>query len=353
MKKVLQIIPDLEVAGAETMLENLINAIDKSEYNVVVVSLNTKHTIITNRLEEKGFRIIYLDKKSGFDIGLYKKLRNVFRIEKPDIIHTHRHTLLYTVIPAKQVTSAKMVHTVHNIAEKEVPKVSLLLQKIFFKYMKVVPVAISGIIQETICNQYNLNKEKVPIVFNAVDLNKCIVKTDYSNTNVVLHIGRFAEQKNHIGLIDIWNVVSRKFPNYTLRLIGQGELENEVKQKVEKLGLSEKVEFCGVKPECYVDMSQSDVFVLPSNYEGLPMTLIEAMGTGLPSVAYNVGGVRELMKNDITGYSVDTQGEFVSKLEMLLENKELREKLGRSAFAFSKEFSSTKMAKDYQKIYES
>lgn len=352
MKKVLQIIPDLNVAGAETMLENLSNSLDKNKYEVIIISFFDTHTIITDRLESKGFKVIYLNKKRGFDISLYKKLGKLFKKEKPDVIHTHRHTLLYTVLPAKIHTKAKLIHTIHNIASKEVPKYSIWLQRIFFKYMKVVPIAISLKIQDTICEQYNLKREKVPVIFNAIDLEKCIKKEGYESNNVVLHIGRFSNQKNHSELIDIWNEVSKKYPKYILNLIGQGELENEVKQKVKELNLTDKVKFCGIKETCYEDLNKCDIFVLPSKYEGFPMSLIEAMGTGVPCVSYNVGGVSELLENEKEGYAVENKEEFIEKLETLLESTELREEIGKNALEKSKKYSAVSMAKEYQKIYE-
>ncbi len=350
--KILQIIPDLNISGAEIMLENLIMGMNLNKYEIKVVSFYNIHTILTDRIEKSGIEIIYLNKTRGFDITLYKKIFKTLKKEKPDILHTHRHTLLYTVIPGRiYKKDLKMIHTVHNIASKEVPKYSLFLQKIFFKYLKVIPVAISKNIQQTICKQYKLKEKQVPIIFNGIQLNNCIKKDNYKKTNNILNIGRFAEQKNHDEMIEIFKEVLNQFPYYKLKLIGEGQLKNTIIEKVKTCGLTEKVEFCGIKDNCYLDLNHSDIFILTSKWEGFPIALIEAMGTGVPCIAYGVGGITEIIDDGYSGFIAKDKEDFVKTIIKLIEDDSLRERIGKNAVVKSKEFSSFLMRSKYIEVY--
>lgn len=110
-------------------------------------------------------------------------------------------------------------------------------------------------------------------------------KLGFSENNIVIgHVGRFLEVKNHSFLIDVFDGIIRKNKNYRLLLVGGGPLENEIKDKVDRLGFSDFVVFAGICPDVYNYMQAMDVFVFPSVFEGLPVTLVEAQTCGLPCV---------------------------------------------------------------------
>lgn len=352
--KILQVMPDFELAGAQTMCENLTMKLVKDKSNIVeVVSFYDFHSEITRRLEENNIKVYYLDKRKGLDLNLFFKLKKVIDKFQPDVIHTHRYALEYIIPTLKfcKNDDIKVIHTVHNVADKEVPKRLQRLQKKWFHQKKVVPVAISEIVQQSIIENYNLPKEDVPIIYNGIDLSKCIKKEDYNLNNIMLHIGRFSEQKNHFRLIDMFNECLKQNKDIKLYLVGTGEKQNDVKQYVQKLNLDKKVEFLGALSECYEIMNKADIFVLPSKWEGMPMTIIEAMGTGLPVIATNVGGIPNMINNGKDGYIANSIEEFVNCINTLYDNKNLRKKIGENALESSKKFSSNIMAEKYIELY--
>lgn len=158
-------------------------------------------------------------------------------------------------------------------------------------------------------------------------------------------------RKTIYGLIGIFNEVQKKNQNVRLYLIGNGELRQEIEQEVRNLKLSQKVEFLGNIDECFDILNQADMFVMPSKWEGMPITIIEAMGTGLPIVASNVGGISNMIENGLDGYVVDNKEEFIKNIDMLYNNKALREKVGREAEKKSKKFSCALMTNEYIKLY--
>lgn len=353
--KVIQVMPAFALAGAEIMCENLVYEMQKNGIEVVVVSLFDYHSPITARLEKNGIRMIYLNKKPGFDFSIIRKLVKIFKQEKTDVIHTHLYLTVYAIPAAILAGVKKRVHTLHSLAGKENGRLGRFFNKCFFKINKVVPVALSPLVQESISKEYGIKKEKIPVVFNGIDLSKCLEKQDYTlgEKITILHIGRFMEPKNHLGLIEAFCAFYAKHPNSRLQLIGDGEKRETIEKTVVDRGLSNAVEFLGLQDNVYGYLHNADIFILPSLYEGIPMTLVEAMGTGLPIVATNVGGIPDMVKNNESAIltSFDCQ-EIVDALVKLSDNIELRKTLGTNALIRSKAFSSKEMASQYIKVYQ-
>lgn len=352
--RVIQIMPDFGVAGAEIMCENLVYELQKRKVEVSVVSFYNYHSVITERIEEAGIKIYYLSKKPGPDLSIFYKLLKIFRVEKPDVIHTHRYAIQYAVPAAIIVNIKTKIHTVHNIADKENGKLTRKLIKIFLKKYGVIPVALSKEIQKTIEKEYGLVPKQVPIVFNGIDLKRCIVKNSYDIEGdfKILHIGRFSDQKNHMGLLEAYFEFQKSYKNTTLYLIGDGEKKQQIIDFIIENHIEEKVKLLGIKDNVYPFLNQADVFVLPSNYEGVPMSLIEAMGTGLPIIATKVGGIMDMLEDHKNALLIENNKiSIVNALYCLANNQELRETIGNNAIQRAKVFSAEHMAEAYEGIY--
>lgn len=352
--KIIQVMPFFGLGGAEIMCENLVYELKKMGHEVIVVSLYNNQTPITERLENAGTDIRYLNKKNGFDISMFKKLYKLFKQEKPDVIHTHIYTTKYVFSIAAQL-KIRVVHTVHSIAEKENGKLARKLNKFFFKHCHVIPIALSELIRDSIVKEYNIDENKIPVIYNGIDLSKCQTKTDYSvyGNFKILHIGRFSEEKNHIGLLKAFNIFHDKHPDSELWLIGEGKNKTETEQYVKENELVAAVKFLGQQSNVYGYLHDADIFTLPSLYEGIPMTLIEAMGTGLPIVATKVGGVPDMLDDESALLvPVDTEA-IVEAFEKYYTNAELRGKHGRAALSLAIKFSSETMAESYINAYKS
>ena len=353
--KIIQIMPEFDVAGAEIMCENLIYQLQKKGHNVIAVSLYNFHSDITERMEKAGIEIRYLNKKRGFDFSMIVKLIKIFKAEKPDVIHTHRYIMLYAIPAAIFGGIKKRIHTLHSIATKENTKFLRKINKLFFKKFGVIPVALSEMIKNTIIDEYKIPADKVPVDYNGIDLSKCIVKNTYViNKNFkIIHIGRFQDVKNHSGLIDAFKLFHDKHNDSELILIGDGERKQIIEDYVKKIGLIECVKFLGRQPEVFNFLHNADVFTLTSFYEGIPMTLIEAMGTGLPIVATAVGGIPDMLDERSALLVPVVTREIALAFEKYYTNLNLRKQHGEAALELSKKFSASYMADGYIKIYSS
>lgn len=353
--KIVQVMPDFGLAGAETMVENLSCGLAAEGCDVLVISFFDLHTAITERIENRGIKIKYLGKKRGFDPSIISKMRKIIKAYQPDVIHTHRYVLPYAFL-ASMGFKAKRVHTVHNVAQKEQTKVGKNINRVLFRYFNVVPVALSKEIQRTIQEVYGLPDNRIPVVFNGIDLSRCIVKESYArkDTFTVLHIGRFMDVKNHELLLRSFARFKGQHSDARLQLLGDGELKENMMQLAGQLNITDAVEFAGLQSNVYPWLHNADVFILPSKFEGMPMTLIEAMGTGLPIIASNVGGIPEMLSSQKEALLIEPKEEkIIEALEMVYSDAKKREYWGRNALQRSSLFSSQAMARKYLQLYSS
>lgn len=353
--KIVQVMPDFGLAGAETMVENLSCGLAAEGCDVLVISFFDLHTAITERIENRGIKIKYLGKKRGFDPSIISKMRKIIKAYQPDVIHTHRYVLPYAFL-ASMGFKAKRVHTVHNVAQKEQTKVGKNINRVLFRYFNVVPVALSKEIQRTIQEVYGLPDNRIPVVFNGIDLSRCIVKESYArkDTFTVLHIGRFMDVKNHELLLRSFARFKGQHSDARLQLLGDGELKENMMQLAGQLNITDAVEFAGLQSNVYPWLHNADVFILPSKFEGMPMTLIEAMGTGLPIIASNVGGILDMLSSQKEALLIEPKEEkIIEALEMVYSDAKKREYWGRNALQRSSLFSSQAMARKYLQLYSS
>lgn len=352
--KIIQIMPEFRLAGAEIMCENLTYELIKKGHEVMVVSLFNKKTAITKRLEKNRVNLIYLDKKPGLDISIIKKIRKVLKQYKPDVIHTHLYILKYVAVAAIGLRIKGIIHTVHNIAQKENGFVDRKINKLLFYKNNIIPVALSKNIQKTINEEYHIPINKIPIVFNGVPLPESEILRDYSNKNVIriINVGRYSDVKNQITLISAIVDLHKEDPRIVLDLFGDGELKQDINNAIYESGASEYIKDNGLTDKVHQKLVESDIFVLPSKYEGIPMTIIEAMGMSLPIVASNVGGVPDMIDDEIDGLLCDYDKESIKDaIRKIINSQSLRERLGKAAYCKAKVFSSDKMAGDYLNIY--
>lgn len=336
------------------MVENLIYGLKELGCDVTAVSLYDYQSDITKRLTVNGIKIIYLGKKKGFDPSLLFSLYQLLKTEKPDVVHTHIGAAQYAFPAAVFAKIKKCVHTVHSIAQKENFGLNKKINKLYFKYAGVIPVALSKIVQDSIHEVYDVPVDKIPIVFNGMPVSRYFAKKDYKfNEGIrIAHVGRFSVEKNHSGLIESFDKIVKIYPQAILNLYGDGSLLETIQEIVSEKNLSDKVVFHGLTDCVAEELSKNDIFCLPSNYEGVPMTLIEAMASAMPIVATAVGGVPDMLTDGHDAFVCPNDTDAVSQcLIRLIESQELREKLGQNALKRAYDFSLHKMSEKYMELY--
>ena len=353
--KIMQVIPYFCFGGAEIMCENLTYALKNAGQEVVVVSLYAERTPIARRMEEAGIRIVYLDKKLGLDLSMVPKLVRVMRQERPDVVHTHLDVIKYATAAARLSGVKKCVHTVHSLADREAEgRIQKIINGTYFRKAWSVPVALTPEVRNSVAEFYGIPLRRVPVIYNGIDLSRCVPKTTYETgeTVTILHVGRFDVPKNHPGLLEAFRLLLETHPECRLRLVGDGDLRADMEKLAREKGIADFVEFCGMQSNVYPYLHDADIFTLPSIYEGNPMTIIEAMGTGLPIVASRVGGIPDMISDGESGLLVEPEPQSIcAGLTRLVGDAALRQRLGLAARKQSQTFSAEHMARDYISCY--
>jgi len=278
--------------------------------------------------------------------------------KKPDIIHVHWADIptMASAYLISKLSGIPFVVSAHG-SEIRLKKDALVkfIQRLLLNKAAVI-TCVSHDIMEILIKKYRVNGEKMFIVPNGYEegLSRSLPLKSESCFNVVF-VGSLREVKDPMTLIKGFKIVVRKYPNVKLSIIGDGPKYHEVKHYCFKEKLIEKVSLQRkLTHEKTINMvSESDIFVLTSVDEGLPTALIEAMCLGKPVICTNVGGVPEVVKDGINGVLVPPKSpEHVAEaLERLLTDSELRRKLGKAAAESVKDYTWSKIAEKYEKMY--
>lgn len=349
--KIVLTIPDFCTGGAEKMVAELASAINKDKYDVTVLVIRKPLDNNIERSIPKHVNVIYLNKGYGFDLKVLVKCIHTLKKIKPDILHTHIQSFVYCV-PYVIFHKVKMLHTIHNIPEEEAKGNRRRILKFLYKTGKAIPVAISDRIASMTQELYGVSK--VETVYNPVD-NAIFYPENQKNrkSDVVqfISVGRLVEQKNFKLLINAFSRFSEHNTNVRLTILGDGVLRAELEELIVKLGAQQKITLAGNKTDVANYLRKSDVFVLTSIFEGLPMTILEAMAVGLPIVCTDVGGNRDIVTDNGILVKNQTEDEVIRALSAMLD-EQTRERCSMASIKNSVEYRLDRIARKYEQLYE-
>lgn len=298
--RVAQILGKMNSGGIESVLMNYYYAIDKSKVQFDFFFDETSVFPQRSELEKLGTRFFLLPPYSK--MGRYQKqLKQYLRENNYKIVHSHVGTM--SVFPLFAAWRAhvpiRICHN-HSTASWAEPTKTLLkyILRPFNRLFATDYFACGEKAGKWMYGSKNFRHNKVFIMPNAINTQKFVyddgarkkIREEFSISDkdfVVGHVGRFSVQKNHTFLIDIFNLLHKKNENSILLLVGEGELENKIREKVRRLHLEKNVIFAGVRADVNSLYNAMDVFCLPSNYEGFPVVIIETLLNGLPAVCSN------------------------------------------------------------------
>lgn len=292
--RVLNLFTIMNRGGAETMVMNYYRNIDRNKIQFDFLVHRNEKGAYDDEIKSLGGRIYSMIPIHPQNFLTYKKmLREFFKEHKEyRIIHSHMSELGYFAFKEakRQGIPIRICHA-HNAPHGW--DIKMIMRTYFKKKM------MSYITHMFTCGKeagkwlYGKNNlENVIMLNNAIDAKKfdydaCKAKylkqmMGLENKFIIGHVGRFNKQKNHMFLLDIFNEIYKIDSSSVLLLAGMGEEENKIKEKVKLLKLNDSVKFLGVRNDIENLMQIFDVFLFPSLYEGLPVTLIEAQAAGLP-----------------------------------------------------------------------
>ncbi len=177
-----------------------------------------------------------------------------------------------------------------------------------------------------------------------------------SEEKLIVSVGRFAPEKGHHYLIEALSLLNKNYVHWRCKFLGDGELESELRTLTADHKLSDKVMFPGFCEDVFSELLKADLFVLPSLHEGSPNALIEAMGIGLPCIASDVGGIKDLIDSEKNGISIPSQDSVAleAAINRILIEPEFARELGKNARnTIQQKFNTEKSIQKLEEIYQS
>lgn len=350
--KILHIITNTELGGAQRVCIDLASAAIKEGNEVAVASMEGGYLWSELPSEAEQFQLKNMVKpiSPAHDLKCFFELRKVVKRFKPDIIQLHSSKAGVLGRLASVFHSKKIVYTVHGFDSIR------LKHRIFLPFERVLQHFSGAIVPVSYYDEKNLRSEKIKrnlyVVQNGVK--KCDEKKSLAipsekikGRKIVMTIARISPQKK----IQMFLDVAKSLPEYFFVWIG-GEAGKSIDETRSEYNASENVFLAGDLPDASAYLHSCDLFVLFSNFEGLPMTIIEAMSQSKPVVASNVGGIPELV-DESNGFLVDTNGSACSAIKKILENQTLAEQMGKSSYKkFLADYTLESMWEKYKKIYQ-
>lgn len=293
--RVLQIIGIVAGGGVEAVIMNYYEHIDRTKVQFDFIVHNDNKIDITPKVEALGGRVYkvtpYYKNPIAFMWDIYKVIkRHHYRI-----VHSNMNTLSAFSLFAAWAAGAP-VRILHNHSTSSPGETKRNIMKFmlrpFARLFATHYFACSRLAGEWMYGRKMMDSGKVKIVNNALDLKKYAFNSrkremlrkelGFTDEFVIGHVGRFMFQKNHEFLIDVFVKAYKKNPHMVLLLIGDGPLRSAMEEKVKKLGLTDHVNFLGLRNDVQNLYNVMDIFVLPSHYEGLPVVGVEAQENELP-----------------------------------------------------------------------
>jgi len=360
------VVLSLEVGGLEVLVIEMAKSLVRQGHSCTIYCLD-KTGSLAQEARAAGVEVILISRTSGFaDFGAIARMRNSFRARKHSIIHTHNvEPMFYGAFAAFGIRPIRIVHTQHGIPTP-------------FAYLNRLKARVSGFFVDRFIG-VSENSTQFAIESGWISRNKALTILNGINTSrfcpdsfkrkeirqalglsdralVAICVARLSPVKNHARLIQIFKqlIESAHNTDLTLLLIGDGECRLAIETQIADFRLSANIRLLGEVHDTDKYLAAADVFVLSSDSEGISVSILEAMASGLPVIVTDVGGNHEIVSDGETGYLVpiDNLSLYPSRIETLISNPSLRESFScRARERVVQHFSLDAMVSSYRKVY--
>ncbi len=368
-KKVFFVLPVMKGGGAEKVASILINHLDRTKYALSLVLFNKEGEYLDTIPPD--VEIIDLAKRSRFDfVTLVLKLRRLIRARKPDlVVSSLYYPNIITVLAVLLArTGCKVVVTEHSNHVKLLPYkrfasiVRLLMSFTYRRAHRIV--AVSKCVRNDLAVDFKIGPEPFRVIYNPLEWDAIEALSaaplshpffdDGRERFVVVGVGRLTRAKNYDMLIEAVASARHKIPA-SLLLVGHGELEEDLKQRVRELKMDAHVDFVGFQENPYQWMKRSDLFVMSSSWEGFGIVIAEAMACGVPVISTAChGGTNEIVTDGENGrvVPVGDSDALAAAIVEIAEDKAHREEMVRKGLERARGFDCTAVVARYEEVLD-
>lgn len=336
-KRILYVITKAERGGAQSHLLELLRA-SRQRYTVQLAT--EEHGFLVDEAKAIGVSVIPLRHlvmplNPAIDLQAIREISSAIRQFRPDLVHAHSSKAGLLSRIAARVNRVPSVFTAHGWGfSPGVParrRYVVLASEWLAGKLRGTTIAVSEYDRRLALRAHITSSDRIVTILNGIPDDGIRASPEQQTASpVITMVARFSAQKDHAALLQALRTVRLPF---RLWLVGDGPLLEQVKEQATVFGLSDRVVFHGNSSAVPELLRQTHIFTLISRYEGLPISILEAMRAGLPVVATDTGGVSEAVRNELNGFLV-SQGDVSavkSSLEQLLENRQLRATYGKNS----------------------
>lgn len=306
--RILLVIDEASVGGGQHHVLWLAEGLVRDGFEVAVACEAKGYLAVELRLARIRHLPIEIDNR--MNLRSFLQMLQLVRKFRPDIVHTHGGTAGFYGRIVAHVLRRITVHTYHGIHYLHFDRywkkrLYLSLDRWLLRWTDAI-ICVAKSDRQLALDHHLANHGSTFVIVNGIDAGrfklrrkpKDAKRTAQDKSVIIGAVGRLHEQKGYAYLIEAAVELVKQLPNAEFRVIGEGNLRLELENQVSNFGLQNIFRFLGSRTDIPYQLSQMDVFVLPSLWEGMPFVLMEAMCAGIPIVATNVDGVSEILENE-------------------------------------------------------
>ncbi|MHB8534205.1 MAG: glycosyltransferase [Sulfuricaulis sp.] len=356
--RIVQLVNNLDYGGAEQVAASLAVCQSRQGHSVRVICLrDLGHLPVgIQALRDANVEIVTLGKPLGFHFTTLRRLTAYLKNNRIDVVHTHNHLVHhYGAVAGWWARTPVVLNTLHGTATLRM----FFWAKVLFWLSCLISnkiVSVSAQVFEVFRKAYLLPGSKFGVVDNGIDLSRflAIPRRTRGEITTFGNVARFDPVKGHENLLRAFANLKKRIPGVRLRILGDGELRPRLEGLAKTLCITEYVQFEGFSLDTPAFLSKIDIYVIASLNEGLPLTLLEAMGTGLPIVATGVGAIPGVLAAAQCGWlcAPDRFSELAEAMETALLSPELDAIGDRGRRAAMDHYTVERMTLEYQALYE-
>jgi sugar transferase (PEP-CTERM/EpsH1 system associated) len=361
----------LGTGGLENGLVNLLNNLPADKYRHAVICM-TDYTDFRDRLTRSDVAIYCLQKKEGKDFHVYVRLWRLLSKIKPDVLHTRNLSALEAQLPGFLLGVKCRIHGEHGRDFEDLDGNNFkhgVLRK-FFRLIVQRYMPMSRDLETWLQQKIGVAPGKISQIYNGVDMEKFqpvlpkpieLLPENFRSHDLrrIGTVGRQAMVKNPVTLLEAFIYLVKTYPDAggkaRLIMVGNGILQQKLQEMAQDAGVDNQVWLAGDRSDVAQLMQTFDIFVLPSLNEGISNTILEAMASGLPVIATQVGGNPELVVDRQSGLLVESKNPqaMAEAIKYYLEQPELAKQHGEFGRNLCQQkFSLQRMLQDYMTVYD-
>ncbi|MBI5657486.1 MAG: glycosyltransferase [Geobacter sp.] len=343
LPKILHVVISMGVGGAERLVYDVVRNPVFAEHPPVVCCMDSLGEL-GGKLINEGYTVHCKGRKPGLDLSMILWLRDKIREHKADVVHAHQYSPLFYAVPAACLAGrVKVIYTEHGrfYPERKSWKRSVFNPVLALGVDHLVSISVAT--AQAMATYDNFPMRRIKVIHNGIDcstmnppVNQAAKRQELGlppSGPVIGTAARLNSIKNIQMMLRVLKLVLPHVPHCFLIIAGQGEEEHALKALAADLCIEENVRFIGLRDDLGEIYQLFDVFLLTSFSEGISVTLLESMATGVPSVVTDVGGNHEVVVEGKTGYLTEVNDSVMmaARIMELLEKPELAAQIGAAA----------------------